>query len=94
METLDLQLNFLKIHENQFKGLVKLRKLNLCSNNMKRLDKMTFHGLHCLEILNLKNNKLTNLDENIFSELGRQLFFSIFINTMLVFQKYIRSYFK
>ena len=71
LESLNLQLNYLNaIHVNQFRGLERLKKLNLCRNNLKELDEMTFHSLHSLEILDISKNELITLPNGILKGLG------------------------
>ena len=55
---------------NTFKGLSKLSKLRLNSNNISTIDDMSFTSLENLRVLWLNNNSLKKMDSNTFSGLG------------------------
>ena len=58
-----------KIDSNTFKGLNKLRILDLYNNEIEEIDVKSFESLSNLKELSLNNNKLNRIDSNTFKGL-------------------------
>jgi Leucine-rich repeat (LRR) protein len=70
IEKLDLSYNDIEIIKaNTFKGLIKLKHLNLSFNKINKIDKSAFKELICLEKFDLSFNNLKFIPKNSFSSL-------------------------
>ena len=57
------------IEKNMFENLKYLKKLDLRSNKLEKLDPESFIGLENLKELNLSSNKLVDFDFGILDKL-------------------------
>lgn len=56
------------IAPDTFRGLYKLKKINLSANHLKSINFDTFKGLSNLKEINLDNNRLESIDARVFSD--------------------------
>lgn len=86
LEKLDLSYNkFTSLPNTLFKGLKKLRVLNIGNNNLKHIDKLLFTGLTNLEELKLKSTQLQTIDVGTFNGLSKLHTLDLSMNFLIKF---------
>lgn len=67
IEQLDLSKNdIFQIERHSFRGLNRLKILNLAENKINILSPLVFRGLELLEVLNMSKNELQTLESQMF----------------------------
>ena len=62
--------NITRLHDGDFSGLNKLRKLRIYKNNIRAIDEGVFHGLNSLEMLYLREESLSSFEKGVFRFFG------------------------
>lgn len=70
LERINLSFNELgRIHPKTFRGLKRLKSLELGSVKLSNIDSQTFQDLESLVVLTLTNNSITSIDSKLFERL-------------------------